>query len=316
MTSTKTIIFGPTGHVGSATARTAHQLGAKVVLAMRDVEKPIPGLNSYQENSGGFIRVQADLTKPETVRAAVSATGAKHAFIYIAHGTTDHMRQTIEALKASGIVFVVFLSSFGVQGDARSIPPTDIIAYVHAQVENNLEDVFGTDGYIALRPAFFNTNALWWASMIREGEVRAAYPDGKFDWISPGDIGSVAGSLLVKGIQATEGAEERNVIPLCGPKLVSLRDAMAIFGKALGKDIKVTEVDEDEGVKIMIQNGVPDFVAGPLVKSLGTGDNSEDGSGRFYGDAYKKASANLRKYAGQVTSLEEWAEANKEIFDV
>ncbi|KAF3394013.1 Nitrogen metabolite regulation-like protein bik4 [Penicillium rolfsii] len=305
-----TIIFGPTGHVASAAALTAQQLGAKVVLALRDTQKPIPNLTDAQEKSGGFERVYADLIKPETVEAAVRSTGAKRAFIYLVFGNQDNMRGTIEALKAAGVEFVVFLSSFSVQGDLKSIEPSNSIPYLHAQVELNLEEVFGTDGYIALRPAFFNTNARWWAGMIREGEVRIAYPNSCFDWISPGDIGRVAGKFLVQGIQATSGAEERNFVTLCGPKLVSQGDAMGIFGRAIGKDVKVTEVDEEEGIKTLIEGGVPDFVAGPLVKSLGSGASLTEGKG------YAEGALNLKKYAGQATSLEEWAAANKEVFSV
>jgi uncharacterized protein YbjT (DUF2867 family) len=313
MSSPTTIIFGPTGHVGSSAAITAHELGAKVVLALRDTQKPIPGLTTDQEKSGNFERVQADLTKPETIEAAVRTTSAKHAFIYLANGSSDHMRGTIEALKNSGVEFVVFLSSFSVQGDIRSLEPTTLIPYLHAQVEINLEDIFGKDGYVALRPAFFNTNARWWASMLREGEVRIAYPNSAFDWISPGDIGRIAGTVLSQGIEATSGAKERNFIALCGPKLVSQRDAMGIFGRAIGKDVKVTEVDEEEGTKILVERGVPEFVAGPLVKSLGTAGSR---SSMYEGDWYAEGSLNLKKYAGQVTSLEEWAVANKEIFGV
>lgn len=316
MASITAIVFGPTGHVGSAAARTAQQLGAKVALALRDPQKPIPGLTLEQEKAGGFERVQADLTKPETIEAAVRSTGAKRAFIYLAQGTADHMKQTIETLKASGIELIIFLSSTAVQGDIRRIPPTEFIPYAHAQVEISLDEVFGSDGYIALRPAYFATNVQWWAGMIHEGEVKIAYPDTQFDWISPEDIGKVAGMLLVKGIRASEGAEERNAIPLCGPKLVSQRDAVGIFGKVLGKDIKVTELDEKEGVKNMVNNGVPEFVAKTLVKNMGAKVRSEDGPDPFQGEAYKKAAANLQKYAGRASSLEEWAEANKDIFGI
>ena len=99
----KTIIFGPTGHVGSATARAAQQHGAKVFLAMRNPEKRIPHLSVEQEQAAGFERIQADLTKPDTIRAAVTKTGAKHAFIYTVFSTADNMRSSIEALKSAGI---------------------------------------------------------------------------------------------------------------------------------------------------------------------------------------------------------------------
>lgn len=52
MAFTTSIVFGPTGHVGSAAARTAQQGGAKVVLALRDTLRPIPGLTLEQEGRG------------------------------------------------------------------------------------------------------------------------------------------------------------------------------------------------------------------------------------------------------------------------
>jgi uncharacterized protein YbjT (DUF2867 family) len=78
MSKTNTIIFGATGDVGSAVARTAHERGAKVFPATRSLSKPIPRLTSAQEQAGGFERVQADLLDADSVRAAVTKTGAKH----------------------------------------------------------------------------------------------------------------------------------------------------------------------------------------------------------------------------------------------
>jgi len=314
VSSLTTIIFGPTGQVGSATARAVQKLGANVVLALRDPNKSIPDLTSEQEKAGGYRRVQADLTKPETIEAAVRATDAKRAFIYLALGSPDHMRQTIESLKTSGIEFVVFLSSISVQGDIRKVPPTEYIPYAHAQVEVNLDEVFGGGGYVAIRPGYFNTNALWWRGMIQQGDVRMAYPDAKLDWISPEDIGKVAATILVKGAQATEGAEERTFITLCGPKLVSQRDAVKIFGDALGKKIAVTKLDEKQGLEVMLENGVPESAAGPILESLRTKESGEDGFNPFQGEAYTKAAANLHKYAWAVSSLEEWAKVNTQLF--
>lgn len=66
MAARKVIVFGPTGAVGSAAARTAASLGAEVTLAMRDTAKVIPGLDDEKEKNGAFERTQADLTNPDT----------------------------------------------------------------------------------------------------------------------------------------------------------------------------------------------------------------------------------------------------------
>ncbi|CAG9981905.1 unnamed protein product [Clonostachys byssicola] len=297
------IVFGATGHVGSAAAIQAQQLGAKVILSVRDLQKPIHDLSLEEETSRGFERVQADLTQPETVESAVRSTGAKHAFIYLVRSKEGYLRSTIETLKLAGIEFVVFLSSYTVQGDIRKITPSYLVPYAHAQVEIHLEEVFGSHGYVAIRPGYFNTNAARWASMIREGEVKISYPDVKFDWITPADVGRAAGTVLVQGKHVTEGAEPRNSISVYGPKLLSQMEAIGIFSRVLGKDIKVTEQSDEEAVEYMMKAGMPPPLAQQMVTLLaGFKLNSE---------AHEEAVANFQKYTGQLTTLEEWAQANK-----
>ncbi|KAI2601844.1 NAD(P)-binding protein [Hypoxylon sp. NC1633] len=307
------LVFGATGAVGSSAARTAHWCGAKVVLAVRDLQKPIPGLGAAEEQAGGYSRVQADLTDASSVGAAARESGASHAFVYAARGGADGMRASLEALRDAGVRFVVFLSSGSVRGDVAAVPPSQFIAYMHARVEVALRDVFGPDGYVALRPAYFDSNALMWANGVRQGEVRIAYPEYKPDWIAPGDIGKAAGTLLVHGFKATEGLPSRNVVHLMGPKFISRRDAAIIIGRAAGKDVKVTETDEDEEIACLIKNGLPEFVARQLVTRTGMWYRKEIDD-IYDEETYREASHNLIRFTGTPTSLEEWAEENKGLF--
>lgn len=307
MSPTKTIVFGPTGGVGSVTALSAQQHGAKVYLAMRDPTKPIPGLSTEAEAENGFERVQADLYDAQSVQDAVRKTGATRAFIYIAHGSPDHMRSTIEALKSAGIDFVVFLSSGAVKGDLRSIQPAQLMGFLHGQVEIGLEEVFGTDGFVAVRPAYFASNAFWWTKMVREGEVKTVYPEAQFDWIAPGDIGSVCGAVLSQG-------RKQEPIYLYGPELVSLRDGVGAIGQAIGKEIKLTQVDEEEGVGVLIERcGLPEPVAHQMVQVMKRRAGNEDDS--YSGVAFEKGKRNIQKYTGrEPTTLQEWANENKAVF--
>ncbi len=309
------IVFGATGHVGSAAAIRAQQLGAKVILSVRDLQKPMHNLSLEEEKARGFERVQADLDQPETVGSAVRSTGAKHAFIYLVRTGKDYLRPTIEALKLAGIEFVVFLSSYTVQGDIRKITPSYYIPYVHAQIEIGLDDVFGSEGYVAIRPGYFNTNATRWASMIREGEVKVPYPDVKFDWITPADIGRAAGTILVQGqgMQATAGAEPRNSLTVYGPKLLSQREAVRIFSRVLGKDIKITEQSNEEAVESMVNAGMPPPLAGQMVSLLARWGGGGELDFGLNSKTHEEAIANFQKYAGQLTTLEDWARANKEL---
>ena len=309
MTSNKVIIFGPTGNIGSFAARTAQEHGAKVFLAMRDPQKSIPGLSAEQEKAGGFERVQADLTQPDTVASAVSQTGAKSAFIYLAFGSSDHMRSTIQALKSSGIEFVVFLSSYTVSGDLRAIQPSELIPYVHAQVEINLEEIFQPQNYVAVRPGGFATNSLYWKKGISSGGVKVYCPDVRFDYITPIDMGRVSGTILAQGQR-----DGQNAVYLLGPEMTSQRDAVAIIGRALGKDIKMTPiVDEEEGVKSYMDTGMPEPVARYLMKAFDRlKENGDPSSDRAW---YEAAVANIQKYSGKPpTGFEQWVGANKQLF--
>lgn len=345
MTLPTTIVFGPTGSVGSAAARTALRLGAKVVLAMRDPQKPIPGLissapstpgrlgapgatpllrelpgrlpgfsSAEQPPVGSFERVKADLAQPESVRAAVQSTGATHAFLYLAHGTPDHMRATVEALKAAGVSFVVFLSSVEVQGDPRRTTLANPVAFIHGQVEAVLDEVFGPDGYIALRPCSFASKSQWWVGMIPQGEVQLGYPDMPFDWISSEDVGRAAGTVLTQGMQATGGAAHRNSIYLSGPTVASQREFVGLIGKALGVDIKVTELDDQAAVEKLVESGMPQLLAKALTNNMAVRNKGEAEHDLCEPARVTAAVANLRKFAGRASTLEEWVEENRGIF--
>ena len=309
MASRKVIVFGPTGAVGSAAARTAEELGAKVVLAMRDTKKPIPGLDAEKEKQGGFERVHADLTKPETVRDAVNTTGAKHAFIYLAHGTPDNMKSTIEALKSAGIDLVVFLSSFSVSGDLKAIQPSELIPYAHAQVEISLGEIYGADGFVAVRPAYFASNTRQYKAGLAKGEVKVYVPDATVDCIVPEDIGRVSGTVLAKGPQ-----DEQRVIYLFGPELRSQADAVRVLAKVLGKNPKIESADEQEAYKIFVEEfGMAPPIAKYMISLTGT---KATGRNQVFGFPVSEEDAsNVQKYSGKkATTFEEWAERNKQLF--
>lgn len=310
------IVFGPTGNIGSIAATTAQKNGAKVWLAMRDTQKTIPGLTAEQEKAGGFHRIQADLTKPDTVAAAVQTSGAKHAFIYLAHGSQDHMKATIEALKSSGITFVVFLSSFTVGNSAlREVPPEEMIAYVHARVEVSLDEVYGPDSYVAIRPGGFATNLLRHKQdLLRAadgGKVELYGPRYKADMITPTDMGRVSGTILAQGLPA----DGQRKVFLYGPQLITMEAALHFIAEEiLGKKITVTGQSAEAALENFEANGVPKPLAEYLVRRLGDDSVTEENEASWRVN-YDEGVENVKKYTGQpATGFREWAEANQELF--
>jgi nucleoside-diphosphate-sugar epimerase len=291
------LVFGPTGNVGSIVARIAHGHGAKVILAMRDTQKSIPGLSQQEESSGGFERIQADLEQPETVLAAAKKSGATAAFIYLAHHSDDHMKATITALKEGGVKFLVFLSSFtcGPFPDLSKVTPIDRIPYLHATVEMELEEIYGTENFVALRAGAFATNTLWWKDGIDAGEVVLDSPETKMDYITNDDMGIVGGNILVNGPK-----DGQHIVYLYGPELVAQKDAVAIVLQGIGKEM----VWEEKNGTIEASSGVVRVTVGKP---------------RQLGEWFKKAYlnheegvGNARKYAGHPSmGLNEWVGKNK-----
>ena len=309
MGSINVIIFGATGGVGSEAALAAKSHGANVFLAMRDTSKPFPNLTSDQEKEVGFTRVQADLLQPNTLQAAVTKTGSKHAFIYLAWASDDHMKAAAKALKSAGIDFIVFLSSGGIKGEAKDALPVNIAAYAHGQVEVTLNDTFGSEGFVAVRANYFASNARRWKPMFVSGDMKIVYPDVTFDWLSPRDVGRVCGALVAGGWSAAQG---HNVVPLSGPNVISQRDAALVVAKSLGKSVTVTEIDEDTAVAAMTDAGAPVHLARGLMKIFKDRMESQKNDTTYAGPAYELSVENILKYGGKkATTFEEWIAEDK-----
>ncbi|CAN8105508.1 unnamed protein product [Discula destructiva] len=305
------IVFGPTGNIGSIAAKTAQQKGANVWLAMRDPTKPIPGLSADQEKAGGFERVQADLSQPDTVAAAVKTSGATHAFIYLAFGTSDHMKATAEALKSSGVTFVVFLSSFTVGHSAlQDIDAAEYIPYIHARVEMSLDEVYGPDNYVAVRPGGFATNLLRFKAGIPTGEVKMFGPKFKQDLITPVDMGTVSGTILAEGLPK----DGQRKVFLYGPQVLSHKDALLVVAEALGKEVTVVGMSAEEALAEFASHGVPKPLAEYMVNRLGD-DSVAEGEAAFWRTSYEEGVENVKKYTGKpALGFREWLDENLELF--
>lgn len=304
------ICFGPTGNIGSAAAITAHQHGAKVWLAMRDPSKAIPGLTTEAEKAGNYSRVQADLSKPDTVAAAVKTAGATRAFIYVAQGTKDFMKGTAEALKAGGVELVVLLSSSTIgHAQPADVQPSEFIPYSHARVEVTLDEVYGPGGYVAMRPGGFATNLLRQKEGIRAGEVKMYGAGFKIDCVTPGDMGGVVGTILAEG-RTRDG---QGKVFVYGPQILSQKQGLEIIGEVLGKEIKVSGIPAEEALAQYLAKGAPKPMAEYMIRSLGDTDPElEDGSWLAH---YKEGVENVKTYTGKpATGFREWVEANPELF--
>ncbi|KAG9191117.1 hypothetical protein G6011_09205 [Alternaria panax] len=296
------LVFGPTGGVGSAAAIEAHRRGAKVYLAMRDTKKELKGI---KQDGNDYVRIQADLAKPDTIKQAVETSGAKTAFVYVVHEVQDGMRSSFEALKEAGITYIVLLSSFKVRDPlSAEANKRDNIAAFHAAAEGALQET-GVS-YTAVRPAWFNTNIFWNLKEIKKGEVELLYPNVRFDYLAPSDIGTVCGALLAEPHFQKEAGKS---IYLCGPKLMTQHEGHAVLGKALGKEIKVKEIDEERYFKKY------EYIPRPILDTLVRGMRESNAGRDGYDEIYDKAVENVGKYTErEPTKFEDWVKENKAAF--
>ncbi|KAF2152212.1 NAD(P)-binding protein [Myriangium duriaei CBS 260.36] len=297
------IVFGASGKIGSVVAMTAAKLGAHVVLATRNMKKSIPGLNEEEQQDGGFARVEADLLKPDTVSSAIRSTMAKRAFVYRAFGSQDDMRSTLVAMKEAGVDFVVFLSSFTVPTDKflRDVSPEDRIPYAHAQVEANLEDVCGAGNHIAVRPGAFASNLFRWQGAIKAGkEVRLFGSTFEQDNITQDDIGRVSGTILVSGPKLGQ-----RKVYLYGPQILSLREAVIKIAEILNQEVKVVDLNDEEGLSQYIDSGMSEETARYMVRVFGSKQPGGEPRSKFVN--YQEGVDNVQLYTGEPsTSFENW----------
>jgi uncharacterized protein YbjT (DUF2867 family) len=302
------LIFGPTGAVGNAAAIEAYKRGAHVYLAMRDTTKEIKNLSASDLSSPRYTKIQADLTQPATLKQAVHQSGATTAFVYTVLSSKDSMRATFTSLKDSGVEHVVLLSSYAVKGPAEDEKNMqNFIEAAHAKTEVALK-VSGLAS-TAVRPMYFTSNVFWYQEGIRQGAVELLYPDVKFDYIAPADIGTVCGAVLA---EPRFRSQHEQVIPLCGPTLYSQREAMGIIGRTLGRDIVVRELSEEEWVEKQVEGGQPR----PVVETI-AGNMRKSSEGRDAYPDHAEVKGNVERYAGrEAMTLEDWVEDNRAAFVV
>lgn len=161
-----------------------------------------------------------------------------------------------QAIRQSGVKRVVHLSSWGAHLDKG----TGIIvgSYHVEQIFNELSDIAIT----CLRPASFYYNLYHYLDMIKSaGFMGTNYGgDDKLVLVSPEDI--------------AEAAAEEIEVPATGKKVRyvasderTCSEIADILGAAIGKaDLKWLSFTDQQTLETMIQNGVPEPMAGKLVE--------------------------------------------------
>ncbi|HEY0814686.1 MAG TPA: NAD(P)H-binding protein [Pseudonocardia sp.] len=213
------------GNVGRPLTRLLLDAGVAARLLVRDAARDDAG-------RGLLEAVTADLDDPEHMTSAL--TGVSRLFLLSPGPDTPRQDAiAITAARAAGVEQVVLLSSLGVEvggvGGGRAHEPG--------------EQALATSGLPAtvLRPSEFMTNTLRWLPEITANStVSVPSGGGAVGFVDPADIAAVAFAAL------TTGDHDGRTYRLTGPATLTVADAAAQIGAALGKAVEHRDVTDAE----------------------------------------------------------------------
>ncbi len=225
------VVLGATGNTGSVVADTLLHRKQPVRVVVRSADK-----GAAWKTKGADVAVASLEDVPAMTKALTGATGV-YLLVPPNYGATawlaeqrQRMDQAAQAVKASGIPHVVFLSSIGGH-IAEGTGPIRAVRYgeqVLGAVANHLT---------ILRPCSFMEN---WATGIGMAKSQGLLPTfiaptAKVPMISTRDIGRTGAERLMTG------GRGKQVVELAGPEEYSPDEAAAALGRILGKPVSTQQ---------------------------------------------------------------------------
>lgn len=210
------LITGATGNVGSEVLRQLRTRNEPFRVLARDPSK-LRHLGATAEV------VRGDLDRRDSVRAALLGV---EKVVLIAPGpdVSAQERTIIEEAERAGVTRLVQVSSLGVDGGYGGGPS-------HVPGEQLLHS--SRLAWTILRPGGFMSNVLYG---LEDGVYRDPTGNGKYPYIDPRDVGSVAVEVL-----ASVG-HERKTYGLTGGRAISAEDQVKVLARILKKPIRRIDV--------------------------------------------------------------------------
>jgi uncharacterized protein YbjT (DUF2867 family) len=216
------LVTGATGNVG-----------AEVVDALAAADQQVRALvrsDTAPDLPPGVEAVRGDLNRPESLAGALA--GVRGVFLLPGYADMDGL---LSEVRAAGVERVVLLSgSSAASGDTNNA----VSAYMIRS-----EDAVRASGvpFTILRPFGFMSNALRWRDQLEAGDVvREPFADVAVAMVDPYDLAGVAAAALV-----SDGHEGRSYV-VSGPQALRPADRVRILGAALGRDLRLQALSNDE----------------------------------------------------------------------
>ena len=234
------LVIGATAHFGRQAVEELVAAGAPVRALTRTPERA--GLPQEVDV------VRGDLTKPETLPAALA--GVEAALLVLQYGMD--VAALLAAAGQAGLRRLVFLSSGAVVPGAERQP--DVIAQYHHDVERAIE-ASGIE-WTFLRLLFPAINSLTFAMQLQDGDViRAPYTEAAFSAVHERDVAEVAARILIGGRHAGRAYN------LTGPESLTQAQQVRILSETLERPLTVEDLDPEPVLQQMSQFMDPEFLA-------------------------------------------------------
>ncbi len=286
--TTTILITGATGNVSTGIIPQLKSSDHRVVALVRSPEKA-----EALQRQGVELRV-GDLDKPWTLGPAFA--GVDVAWIMAPPGprAPEQCSNALWAARQAGVKRVVRLSAIG----ASHTAPT-INSRLHALSDAEL----AASGmpFTILKPHYFMQNLLMAAQSVAEqGAMYFALADGKMGLIDSRDISDFAACVL------TGSGHEGKTYTLTGPASVSMHQAAAAIGEAIGKTVQYIPISLEAQKQAILQMGIDEWTANLLgdysaAYSANWGDLVTDDFERVTGKAPRSIAEFAQDFAGAFT---------------
>ncbi|MGD3110102.1 SDR family oxidoreductase [Streptomyces sp. YGL11-2] len=246
------VVTGATGNIGRSLVGRLLEEGAAVRALTRDPARA--GLPERAEVVRADLGEETDLTP--------LLTDADALFLNLAAGGGEAATRLIDAAAKAGVRRIVLNSSLSVTDTPAD--ETNFIARNHAALERAVRDS-GLE-WTFLRGGNYATNALNWASAIREsGVVRDPHPGAQGVPVHEADLADVAAVALLDDT----GTHRNQTYLLTGPESLTNAQQVAAIGEAIGRPTRVEQISEDEAAEAMSGPHFPVEAARELVRLFG-----------------------------------------------
>lgn len=241
------LVTGATGTVGGAVVKELERLGAKDVrVLVRDPQR------AEAVAPKGFEIVVGDLSKPETLGAALE--GVERVFLLAppAPGLAKLETDFIEAAKRAGVRHVVNLSAIGADASAP-----EGFGRWHGQTEERLKS--SGLAWTILQGNFFMQNLLGSARAVaEEGHIYLGGGDGRAGFVDARDIAAVAARTLI------EDGHEGKTYVVTGPEALSYYDVAEKLSAVAGKEVKYVALSPEQFREGALAQGLPEWLVDAL----------------------------------------------------